>query len=67
MQLGQGMPEVNAWGESHLWAKQRKEFSLSGLAEPRIPVDLSRGVSKKPVIPTSIWIKPAPTHMALCA
>ncbi|BAZ84302.1 hypothetical protein NIES806_04880 [Dolichospermum compactum NIES-806] len=38
MQLRSGRPKVNAWGESHLWVRQRKESSLSGLVEPRIPV-----------------------------
>lgn len=40
------MGKVNASGENHLWLKYRKELSLSGLVEGRIPVDLLRGVSR---------------------
>ncbi|MEX6776062.1 hypothetical protein, partial [Limnospira fusiformis] len=40
-----GHTESNAWGESHLWARRRKESRLSGLGEPRIPVSSERGVS----------------------
>ena len=45
MQIRSGRPKVNAWGESHLWARKRKESSLSGLIEPIISVSLDRGVS----------------------
>jgi len=41
----EGHSESNAWGESHLWARRRKESSLSGFVEPRIPRLLSVGVS----------------------
>ncbi len=40
-----GHTRIHAWGESHLWAKGRKEPSLSGFDEPRIPVPLGQGVS----------------------
>ena len=41
---------INAWGESHLWFRRRKESKLSGFVEPRIPVDLSRGVSNLEIL-----------------
>lgn len=37
MQLRQGVPEVKAHGQNHLWIRYRKGSSLSGLGEVRIP------------------------------
>ena len=39
----EGHSESHAWGEFHLWFRDRKDPELSGFVEPRIPLAFSRG------------------------
>ena len=50
LQLRRDKPEVNAWGETHLYIGHCEVFYASGLAQPRIPVRLCRGVSSEKIL-----------------